>query len=366
MKHTALHETHLAHDARMVDFAGWDMPVQYGSILDEVRCVRERAGLFDLSHMGRVLLDGPDAVALAEKVCTNFVARIPEGSIRYSIMCDEKGGAIDDVLVYKEEADNVFLVVNASNTDAVLEWLRLHKGDLQVDIDDLTEEMAMIALQGPLAEEVLADVIDDCDLADIGYYQYGFATICGMTNERISRTGYTGENGFELYIPAVEAARVWAEIHEAGRERGVMPCGLGSRDTLRLEAGMCLYGHEIDREHNPIEAGLKFGISFKEEKGDYIGRAALQAIHAAPTRKLVGIRTDGKRVPRQGHQLYQGDREVGTVCSGSVSPTIGSNIGSAYVQLGFEKPGTELELDFRGKRQTCTVQDLPFYSRTRK
>lgn len=366
MKRTALYDTHVALDARMVDFAGWEMPVQYGSILDEVRCVRERAGLFDLSHMGRILLDGPDALALAEKVCTNFVARIPEGSIRYSIVCNEAGGAIDDVLVYKEEADNVFLVVNASNTDAVLSWLKEHKGDLDVDIDDYTEELAMIAIQGPLAEEVLADIIDDCDLADIGYYQYGFATICGMTNERISRTGYTGENGFELYVPAVEAERVWQELAEAGRERGVEPCGLGARDTLRLEAGMCLYGHELDLEHNPIEAGLKFAVSFKEEKGDYIGRAALKAVHEAPKQRLVGIRTDGKRVPRQGHELYLGDEQVGYVCSGSVSPTIDSNIGSAYVRIGHDAAGTELEIDFRGKRQTCTVQDLPFYSRTRK
>ncbi len=347
----------------MVEFGGWNMPVQYGPILDEVRCVREKVGLFDLSHMGRVTISGPDAVAFVDRTVSCYCAKIAVGGIRYGLLCQEDGGPIDDVLVYRG-VDDVFVVVNASNTAADLDWLRKHTGDFDVEIHDQTDELAMLALQGQNSAAVLAK-LTDADLGNLGYYKHTHASVCGIPDVRISRTGYTGEDGFEIYFPCAEAERVWAELSAAGEPEGLAPIGLGARDTLRLEAGMSLYGHEIDLEHNPIEAGLNFAVSFKEEKGDWIGRDALQRVKQNPSRKLVGITTDGKRVPRQGYPLYAGDTRVGEICSGAVSPTVGTNIGTAYLPLALSEVGQTIDMDLRGKRQACTVVALPFYSRTR-
>ena len=365
MKQTPLHSVHEQLGAKMVDFGGWHMPLQYGPILEEAKCVRERAGLFDLGHMGRISVTGPDAVAYLDRIATNYVAKIPTGSIRYTLFCKPDGNPVDDLLVYRGE-DEVYLVVNASNTDAVLAWMNAHTEGFDVSIDHRTERETMIALQGATSPEVLAKVVSDCDVAALGYYKFTFGTVCGLPNTRISRTGYTGETGYELYFPNAEAERIWGGIMEAGAGAGVRPIGLAARDTLRLEAGMPLYGHEIDEQHNPVEADLGFAVSFKEEKGDWVGRAALEAVAAAPRRKLVGLRTDGKRVPRQGYALYDGEREVGEVCSGAVSPTLDTNIGTGYVPVELAVPGTELEMDIRGKRQSVRVCDMPFYSRTRK
>jgi len=365
MKRTSLFAVHEAANAKLVEFGGWEMPIQYGPILDEVRCVRERVGLFDLGHMGRFRVTGADAVAFVDKVVTCFCAKIAVGGIRYGLFCKEDGGPIDDVLVYRDE-DSVFIVVNAANADVDLEWLNQNTSGFDARVEDQTEELAMLALQGQASEAVLAKLTSGVDLSTIGYYKFKYGSVCGLDNVRISRTGYTGEDGFEIYIPDGEATRVWHAILEAGAPEGIQPIGLGARDTLRLEAGMALYGHEIDREHNPIEAGLNFGVSFAEAKGDWIGRAALEQIKAAPKRQLIGITTDGKRVPRQGYKLFAGDTEIGYICSGSVSPTIGKNIGTAYVPVEHAQAGKEIEMDMRGKRQACTITDLPFYSRTRK
>ncbi len=364
MKQTRLHDVHVGLGAKMVDFGGWRMPVQYGPILDEVRCVRERAGLFDLGHMGRVRISGPDRVAYVDRVATSYCAKIPLNAIRYGLLCREDGNPIDDVLVYRSE-EEVFVVVNASNTEADLVWMREHATDFDVQIEDQTSELAMLALQGQASAAVLEKLIEGYELAQLGYYKFGFGTVCGIENVRISRTGYTGEDGFEIYFPDADSQRVWAALLEAGKDEGLMPIGLAARDTLRLEAGMPLYGHEIDAEHNPIEAGLNFGVSFKEEKGEWIGRAALATIKSAPRRKLVGLTTEGKRVPRQGYKLFSGDEEVGEVCSGAVSPTLDKNIGSAYLPIALAQAGQSIEMDIRGKRQTCEVVDMPFYSRTR-
>ncbi|MCP3919832.1 MAG: glycine cleavage system aminomethyltransferase GcvT [bacterium] len=364
MKQTSLHDVHAALGAKLVDFAGWHMPVQYGPILDEVRCVRERVGLFDLGHMGRVWVSGPDALAFVDHVVTCYTAKIPLGSIRYGLLCRENGSPIDDLLVYRQE-DGIFLVVNASNTDEDLAWMRAHTAGFDVTIEDQTIELAMLALQGQASAAVLSK-LTDYDLAGLGYYKFAFGTVCGLPDVRISRTGYTGEDGFEVYFPDGESERVWNELLAAGESEGLAPIGLGARDTLRLEAGMALFGHEIDAEHNPIEAGLNFAVSFKEEKGDWIGREPLLRVKENPRRKLIGITTDGKRVPRQGYELYKDDQAIGRVCSGAVSPTIGKNIGSAYLPVDLAVAGESVDLDIRGKRQACTVVDLPFYSRTRK
>jgi len=349
----------------MVPFGGWEMPLQYGSILDEVRLVRSRAGLFDLGHMGRFVVHGTDAVALVDRVCTNHCAKIPVGAIRYSLLCREDGYAMDDLLIYRGE-DSVHLVVNASNTAQDLDWILQHVAGFDAVVEDQTQSTSMLALQGPASLEVLAGLVEGFDLADLKYYRFTEATVCGIQGANISRTGYTGENGFELYLPREEGPRVWETILDAGAAHGVTPIGLGARDTLRLEAGMPLYGHEIDLEHNPMEAGLAFGISFDPEKGDYPGREALIAMAENPTRKLVGITTEGPRVPRQGTRILQDGEDVGHVCSGSISPTIQANIASAYVRLGCENEGTPLQLDIRGRLQPCKVHALPFYSRTRK
>ena len=365
MKKTSLHDLHAELGARLVEFGGWRMPVQYRPILEEVKRVRTACGLFDLGHMGRFRITGPDAVALVDRVGTNHCAKIPVGAIRYSLFLNDEGYPIDDLLIYREE-DAVYLVVNASNTARDLAWVRGHIGGLDAEVHDETDATAMLALQGPESLAILEELVDDYTLAELKYYRFAFGTVCGIKDVRISRTGYTGENGFEIYLPTAEGPRVWKEILAAGESRGIGPIGLGARDTLRLEAGMPLYGHEIDEESDPHEAGLAFGIALTEAKGDFVGRAPLEARRDAPRRRLVGITTDGPRVPRQGYRLFSGDEEVGAVCSGSISPTLDTNIASAYVTLGHDREGEKLEIDIRGKRQTATVCELPFYSRTRQ
>jgi len=365
MKETPLHDLHQSAGAKMVEFGGWHMPVQYGPILEEVRCVRERAGLFDLGHMGRLSVRGADAVRYLDRIATNHVGRIPQGSIRYTLFCREDGNPIDDLLAYRGE-DEVYLVVNASNTDAVLAWMEEQRAGFEVEIDDRTPRETMVALQGPAALDVMNTVTEGGEVEGLGYYKFTFATICGRPDTRVSRTGYTGENGFEIYFPNEEAESIWSALLEAGAGAGVRPIGLAARDTLRLEAGMPLYGHEIDEHHNPIEADLGFAISFAEEKGDWIGREALDRVRKDPRRKLVGFTTAGKRVPRQGYDLFRGDQAVGEVCSGAVSPTLDTNIGTGYVPIDLAGPGTALEMDIRGKRQAVELCQLPFYSRTRK
>ena len=242
MRHTPLHDLHERLGARMVEFGGWHMPVQYGPILDEVRCVRERVGLFDLSHMGRLRFTGPDRVQALDRVLTSYVGRIPTDAIRYGLLCREDGNPLDDVLVYKGE-DDVFMVVNAANHDRDLAWLRERCEGMDVTIEDQTEELAMLALQGQASQDTLQACVEGLDLSTVGYYRSGFGTLCGMPGVRVSRTGYTGEDGFELYFPSAEAERVWEELTRAGAQHGLQPIGLGARDTLRLEAAMPLYGH---------------------------------------------------------------------------------------------------------------------------
>ncbi|MEO0652868.1 MAG: glycine cleavage system aminomethyltransferase GcvT, partial [Planctomycetota bacterium] len=309
MQQTALHDQHVALGARMTDFGGWRMPLQYGPILDEVRTVRGAGGLFDLGHMGRVRVAGPDAVPFLDRVCTNRVARIPEGSIRYSLFCRENGDPIDDLLVYRD-TDHVYLVVNASNTAEDLAWLRQHLEGFDARVDDETADSGMLALQGQVSQQTLAPLVTDCDLSEIGYYKFGYGTVLGRERIRISRTGYTGEDGFELYLPQDMVPTVWERLLAEGAAHGLKAIGLGARDTLRLEAGMALYGHEIGPGLNPIEAGLSFGVSLHKSKVETIGYDALKRVKEAPTRRLVGITTAGPRVPRQGHELYAGDQKV--------------------------------------------------------
>jgi len=360
---TVLHDAHVHAGARMVEFGGWSMPLQYGPILEEAKFVRTGAGLFDLGHMGRVELVGPDAVAFADRVLTCFVEKIPVGAIRYGLVCRPNGNPIDDVLVYKGE-DDVWLVVNASNRERVLEWFAEHRAGFDVEVRDHTEALGMIALQGPKAASTLAKVTSGLDLDELGYYRWAEGSFAGLPSARVSRTGYTGEDGFEFYLPQNRVEHLWNALLEVGGE-DVRPTGLGARDTLRLEAGMPLYGHEISDELNPIEAGLGFGVSLKKKKAHTIGFDVLTDVKANPTKQLVGLETDGRRVPRQGGELFEGDDKVGFVCSGTMSPMLEKPIASAYVDLAHAEPGTVVDLDLRGKRQACTVREMPFFSRTR-
>jgi aminomethyltransferase len=362
MKATALQSTHVGMGARMVPFAGWTMPVQYAGVLEEARAVRTRAGLFDLGHMGRVRLRGEGAEALLQRVQTNDAAKIAPGQIRYSMLLASDAGVLDDILVYREPAGGgFFLVVNASNTEQDLAHLRAEGERIgKASITDQTEDLGMIAIQGPEAAAITQSLCKS-DLASLKYYWWTSAEVAGIRLE-LSRTGYTGEDGFEFYVPQEETVRLWRALLEHGRSRGLVPVGLGARDTLRLEAGMPLYGHEIDKSVNPLEAGLGFAVKFTH---DFIGRRALEAYRdgTGPFRSLVGLTTKSKRIPRQGYKVFDGDVEVGEVCSGAASPTLELNIATCYVPAELAAPGTPLTFDVRGAREPATVTALPFYRR---
>jgi aminomethyltransferase len=364
MRETVLKSTHQALGARMVPFGGWDMPVQYKGILEEARIVRSAAGLFDLGHMGRVRVRGGDAEAFLQRLQTNDAAQIPAGRIRYAMILNEDGLTQDDILVYREpDEDGFFLVINAGNTDRDLGIMRaLAAGYSDLELIDQTDELAMIAVQGPLSEAIVGK-ITDIDLTAVKYYAGARGPVLGA-EAAVSRTGYTGEDGFEIYLPQDKAVEAWEALLRNGGDQGLEPCGLGSRDILRLEAGMPLYGHEIDETTTPLDAGLTFGVKFTH---DFVGREALERIQAAggPTRRLVGLETESRRVPRQGYPIVHGGETVGSVCSGGASPTRGKNIATAYVPHHLAEPGTELGFAIRDKAEPAVVVPLPFYKRAR-
>ncbi|MFO1050811.1 MAG: glycine cleavage system aminomethyltransferase GcvT [Planctomycetota bacterium] len=364
LKKTPLESVHVALGARMVPFGGWSMPVQYTGILDEARAVRERAGLFDLGHMGRVFVSGRDCEAWLQRLQTNDVSKIPPGKIRYAMILDENGLTQDDILVYREPSgEGFFIVVNAGNTARDLGVMRkLAAGYSNLRIDDQTDHLAMIAVQGPHAQSI-AQKLTDIDLGSLKYYSWARGKVCGVDGS-MSRTGYTGEDGFEIYLPNAKATEAWNKMLEVGEAKGIAPCGLGSRDILRLEAGMPLYGHEIDETTTPLDAGLDFGVKYEH---DFVGKAALERVRAAggPARRLVGLTTESKRVPRQGYEVLHGGKVVGKVCSGGASPTLGCNIATAYVPHALAEPGTELAFAVKDKSEPARVCALPFYKRAK-
>lgn len=367
LRQTPLHAWHQSHGGRLVDFAGWSMPVQYTSILDEHHATRKAAGLFDVSHMARIRFDGADRDRFLDKLLTRRVEGLAPGKVRYSLVTNEAGGILDDVLVYSLEDDDGtpfhWLVVNAGNREKILAWLNKHLADApDVKMKDLTLETAMIAVQGPLALSVLKSVVE-ADLDQLAYYT---ATIANVLGHRalISRTGYTGEDGCEIVVAADKAVEVWQAILDRGAERGFRACGLGARDTLRLEAAMPLYGHELSEEINPLEAELEFAVNLKDR--EFIGSAALAAAKAqGVSRKRVGLVVEGKRPPREGYALYHNGAEVGRVTSGALSPTLQKGIAMAYLPTALATPGTELEIDLRGTRDKAVVVKMPFYQRAK-
>ncbi|MEU5169904.1 glycine cleavage system aminomethyltransferase GcvT [Streptomyces mutomycini] len=362
---TALDALHRSLGATMTDFAGWDMPLRYASERDEHNAVRTRAGLFDLSHMGEITVTGPQAAAFLNYALVGNIATVGVGRARYTMIVAEDGGILDDLIVYRLADAEYMVVANAGNAQLVLDTLTERAGGFDTEVRDDREAYALIAVQGPDSPAVLKSVTD-ADLDGLKYYAGLPGTVAGVP-ALIARTGYTGEDGFELFVAPGHAEQLWKALTEAGAPYGLIPCGLSCRDTLRLEAGMPLYGHELTTALTPFDAGLGRVVKFEKE-GDFVGREALSAAAAraetAPPRKLVGLVAGGRRVPRAGFSVVVGGEVVGEVTSGAPSPTLGKPIAMAYVDAAHATPGTEgVGVDIRGTHEPYEVVALPFYKR---
>jgi len=359
IKRTPLYDCHRQAGAKLVEFAGWTMPVQYAGVIDEHRAVRSAAGLFDVSHMGQIRVSGDGAEGYLQRLTPNDVTRLTPGRAHYSALLNERGTYLDDLLVYRLAPAEFLLVVNAANAERDLRWAASHAED-SVEVVDASDEYALLALQGPRAVEILAP-LSDTNLGAIGYYRFARGRVAGRP-ALLSRTGYTGEDGFEIYLAPEDAPALWDRLLEAGRGTGLVPAGLGARDTLRLEAGMALYGHEIDETTTPWEAGLDWTV--KLEAGEFIGRQALVEQRARGiSRRLVGFEVEGRGIARQGHPVLSAGSAVGAVTSGTWSPTFGKALGMAYVPAALAEAGTPIVLEVRGKPLAGKVRELPFYRR---
>lgn len=351
---TPLYDWHVAHGGRMVPFAGWDMPVQYAGIVAEHQAVRTAAGVFDISHMGRLSFPGKDVAVFLEQVFTNTIATMKHDQVRYGLICNDAGGMLDDVLVYKWPS-GYSMVVNASNREKIVRWLESHIAGRDVAVGDSTLDTAMIAVQGPKAIAI-AEGLFDVDVSALKYY-YTAPTLYCRQPCVVSRTGYTGEDGFEAMVSKELAVTLWSEIVS----RGALPCGLGARDTLRLEAAMPLYGHELNESLDPIQAGLGWAVKFDKP---FIGRDAIQKLDAnRPVR--IGLALEGKRAAREGSTILDGDKPIGTVTSGSFAPTLDRPVAMGYVPPPYNKPGQALSIDIRGTHTPAIVVALPFYKRAK-
>lgn len=365
---TPLYDWHAARHARMVDFAGWSMPVQYSSIVEEHHATRNAVGVFDISHMGRLRFDGEGVARFLDRLLTRRVVGIDGGLIRYSLVTNEVGGILDDVLVYHlaDAGGNPFhlLVVNASNRAKIVAWIERHLSDTDgVTCHDQTAGTAMIAVQGPHALKALQPLVD-VELAGMQYFSGQVAQIADQAGI-VSRTGYTGEDGCELIVAAEVALDVVERLFVAGESLGIRPVGLGARDTLRLEAAMPLYGHELSEAIDPFQAGLGFAVQFKDR--DFIGAAALKEIRSRPNQpQRIGLEMLGKRVPREHYPVLANGEAVGEITSGTFSPTLERPIAMAYVQPSAAQVGTELTVDIRGRAESARVVALPFYQRESK
>ncbi|MCB1021935.1 MAG: glycine cleavage system aminomethyltransferase GcvT [Bryobacterales bacterium] len=362
LEKTPLNDAHRALGAKMVDFGGWDMPVEYSGILAEHQAVRERVGLFDVSHMGEIEIRGPQALDLVEHVTSNRAASLEDGQAHYSGLLNERGGFIDDLLVHRMDPNRYFLCVNAGNQDRDYAWIRDHNS-FDAEVEFQSHLWAQLAIQGPRALATLQK-LTGVELDPIRYYWFTLGEVSGASAV-IARTGYTGEDGFEIYVQAEEAERLWNEILAAGEEFGILPCGLGARNTLRLEAGMALHGHEISEDITPYEANLGWIVKLK--KGDFLGRDALvKQKEAGVKRKTVGFEIRGRGIGRDGYRVFADGSDVGFVTSGGPSPTLGKNIGIAMVPAEMAVPGRPIEIEIRTRRVEAETVSLPFYTREKK
>ncbi len=361
LKRTPLFEIHRSSGARLIDFGGWEMPVQYSGIIEEHLAVRRGVGVFDVSHMGEIEIRGPEALKLTDFVTTNAAARLKTGQIQYSGLLYEHGGFVDDILVHKIADDEYFLVVNASNQEKDYEHIRA-QNRWNAEVDFASERYAQIAVQGPKA---LATVqkLTPLDLASMRYYWFADGEVCGVP-ARVTRTGYTGEDGFEIYIAPSEAARIWNEVMRAGEEFGIKACGLGARNTLRLEAKMALYGHEIHASITPFEADLAWIV--KMDKGDFSGRAALaRQLEKGIARKLAGFEMRGRGIARDGYEVFLDGSPAGWVTSGGPAPFLNKNIGLCYLPAERAIPGQAIQIQIRGQLADAVTVPTPFYKRAK-
>jgi aminomethyltransferase len=370
-KYTALYEEHKQLGASFTDFGGWQMPLKYSSELAEHHAVRNAAGLFDLSHMGEVWVTGPEAGAFLDYALVGKLSAIADGKAKYSLICNADAGIVDDLITYRFGDEKYLVVPNAGNAPtvaaALAERARSGKdGGFDVVVGDVSAEMSLVAVQGPKAEAILLKLTDEAQHAlvtDLKYYAFNELTVAGH-DVILARTGYTGEDGFELFVANNAAAPLWASVAEAGAEFGIVPCGLASRDSLRLEAGMPLYGNELSLERSPFDAGLGAVVALKSKEGDFVGRSALEADkEAGSKRKLVGLKGLGRRAGRGGYPVLKDGNVVGEVTSGQPSPTLGYPVAMAYVDVEFTELGTALNIDLRGKAEPFEVVALPFYKR---
>jgi len=364
---TPLYDRHRAAGAKLVEFAGWEMPVQYSGVIEEHRAVRSAAGLFDVCHMGEIRVWGPGSEAFLQSLTPNDVSKLALGQAHYSALLTERGTYIDDLLIYRLAEAEYMVVVNASNAAKDFAWVAQHAEAADgVEVEDISATTALIALQGPKAVEILRPLATPGiggSIEDIGFYHFAPGTVDGA-DAILSRTGYTGEDGFELYVDPADAPRLWDRLLDAGAGHGLVPAGLGARDTLRLEAGMALYGHEIDDTVTPWEAGLAWTV--KLDAGDFIGRDALvRQKEGGIERKLIGFEVVGRGIARQGHRVLDGDEPVGAVASGTWSPTFEKALGTCYVPVDLAEAGRGVVLEVRNRRLDGRLAKLPFYKRSK-
>ena len=363
LKKTPLNEVHRSLGGKMVDFGGWDMPVQYpAGVIAEHLATRERAGLFDVSHMGEIHVDGAEAIPFVNSITTNDVAKLVDGQAHYSALTNERGGVIDDLLVYRSAEDRLLLVVNAGTQDNDWDWISSNRGDYDVDLRHASVDYCQIAIQGPKATGILQK-LTETDLSAVKYYHFTTGEVDGVSSI-ISRTGYTGEDGFEVYADASAAEQLWNKLMEAGQEEGILPCGLAARNTLRLESAMSLYGHELGEDISPLEANL--GWICKLGKGEFVGREALlKQKESGLDRKWVGFEMVDKGIARDGFPVFIEDEKLGFVTSGSPAPYLKKNIGLAFVPADFANEGQEIKIDVRGKLLSAKIVPTPFYKRSK-
>jgi aminomethyltransferase len=364
MRKTPLNAVHRASGAKMVPFGGWDMPVEYSGLISEHMAVRKAAGLFDVSHMGEFEVEGPGALPFLQRVTANDVARLVDGQAQYSALPMPSGAPVDDVIVYRRAADRYLLVVNAGNIEKDFRWLQ-EQGPQDLELENRSDAYALIALQGPRAQEILQP-LTTLDLGTLKYYHFADVEVDSHP-VTVSRTGYTGEDGFEIFVPPAHVEAFWKRLLEAGGEKGLVPAGLGARDTLRLEARMCLYGQDMDETTSLIEAGLGWIVSLDEAKGDFPGRAVLaEQKKNGPPRRLVGFEVTGRGIARHGYPVLVHDERVGEVTSGTYAPFLQKNIGLCYVPATRAAVGTELAIDIRERKVPARVVPTPFYKRPDK
>jgi len=356
VKRIPLHEVHVSLGAKMMPFAGFEMPVRYSSDKDEHFCVREGVGVFDVSHMGEFMLRGPGALDLIQRVTSNDASKMEDGQAQYSCLPNDQGGIVDDLIVYRMGPEEYMLVVNASNIDKDWNWIQSKNTD-EVDMEDVSEDIVLLAVQGPKAVATLQK-LTEVDLSEIGFYRFTKGELAGV-DMIISGTGYTGSGGFELYIPYDKGLEVWNRIFEAGAEFGIKPIGLGARDTLRLEMGYCLYGNDITDTTSPLEAGLGWITKFTKEFTN--SKKLLKQKEAGVSRKLIGFELIDGGIPRHDYKLMSPDgKEIGVVTSGTMSPSLNKGIGMGYVKSEFAAPGTEIAVEIRGKLQKAVSVKPPF------